>query len=336
MKRATKVSIGLCFILTFIAACGEKLPKAPLEKTTLQLKWQHQSQFAGFYLAQEEGYYTAENLAVEFIEGGPGIDPAQVVGTGQADFGVVAPEDVLIKQSEGQDVTAIATIYQHSAVVFATLENSGIIRPKDFKGKTIAALGDGSMRDFELRLRVLLRKTGLDMTMIQLVPYDPDYKGFYDGKVDVTPAYLSGGVAKMRRKGCKLNLIWPDDYGIHFYSDVLIVSRKLLEEHSDRVVRFVRASLQGWRAAVSDPDKAVQVTMKYARIRNPDLQTDMMQALIPLVHTGEAQIGWMTAEAWQHMYDIMENQGLLSAPLPELTKVYSTRFLETIYGAKGQ
>lgn len=326
--------MGWLFAFALVTACSEKSEIKPLDKIVLQLKWHHQTQFAGFYLARELGYYRRENLDVQFVEGGQGIDIAQSVVTGQADFGVVAPEDILIKQSKGLDIMAIATIYQRSAVVFVAMEKSGITRPEDFRGKTIAAAGvGGAVRDFEFRLRSLMKKIGLDLSEAKLTSYDPDYKDFYSGSVDVSPAYLTGGVIKMRKKGCKLNLIWPDDYGIHFYSDTLMTTRKMIEQHPDQVTRLVRASLMGWLDAVSDPGKAVQITMKYARIQDEALQTAMMEALIPYVHTGEAQIGWMTPETWQHIHDIMLEQGLLPAPLPDLNKVYTMRFLKTVYGA---
>lgn len=334
MKRTALLLIGLLFAFALVTACPEKSEKGSPTKIVLQLKWQHQAQFAGFYLAKEQGYYRRENLDVQFVESDQGIDIAQSVVTGKADFGVVAPEDILIKQSEGLDITAVATIYQRSAVVFVAMEKSGITRPEDFKGKTIAAAGvSGSVRDLEFRLRTLMKKIGLDTSVAKLTSYDPDYKDFYSGSVDVTPAYLTGGVIKMRKKGYKLNLIWPDDYGIHFYSDILMTTRKLIEQHPDQVARFVRASLMGWRDALGDPGKAVQITMNYARIQDETLQTAMMEALLPYVHTGEAQIGWMTPETWQHMHDIMLGQGLLPAPLPDLKKAYTMRFLKTVYGA---
>ncbi|MBA4369294.1 MAG: hypothetical protein C0403_16845, partial [Desulfobacterium sp.] len=186
MKRTALLLIGMFFVFALVAACPEKKEKGLADKIVLQLKWQHQAQFAGFYLAKEEGYYRRENLDVQFVEGGQGIDIAQSVVTGKADFGVVAPEDILIKQSDGLDIMAVATIFQRSAVVFVAMEKSGIARPEDFKGKTIASVGGGSVRDFELRLHVLMKKIGMDLTAIRLVPYDPEYKDFYSGNVDVT------------------------------------------------------------------------------------------------------------------------------------------------------
>ena len=66
-----------------LAAPGEVLAR-PLEKVVLQLKWQHQFQFAGYYAAQEQGYYREAGLEVEIREAAPGSDPVRQVLQGEA------------------------------------------------------------------------------------------------------------------------------------------------------------------------------------------------------------------------------------------------------------
>ena len=151
MKRARWGVVLALLWIAGLSACAPRESKKTLDEVTVQLKWVHQAQFAGFYWAQEKGYYAQENLKVRFREGGQGIDSAQPVISGEADFGVITPEDVLIKRSQGAPLTAIAAIYRRSAVVFVALADSGIIRPSDFLGKTVAAAGiGGSIRDFDI------------------------------------------------------------------------------------------------------------------------------------------------------------------------------------------
>lgn len=61
---------------------------APLEKVTLQLKWMHQFQFAGYYAAKEKGYYAAEGLDVDIFERSLDKDFIEQVVSGEKDFGV--------------------------------------------------------------------------------------------------------------------------------------------------------------------------------------------------------------------------------------------------------
>lgn len=329
---------GISLVLfSVIISCTPPASTPPPHEVTVQLKWLHQAQFAGFYAAQERGFYAAENLKVHFLEGGRGIDLARSVISGKADFSVVSPEDLLTQRSQGAPVTAIAAIYRRSAVVFVSMAGSGIERPVDFLGKTVATTGaEGSVRDLDLQFHALAKKLSLDTSRIKLVRYDPDYVDFFNGTVDVTSAYLTGGVIRMQQNGYKLNLIWPGDYGIRFYSDTLVTSERMIAEQPEIIVRFLRATLKGWQAAIGDPDAAVLTTLNYAKASDVKTQTAMMVSLLPLVHTGEDKIGWMKEEKWQQMVDVLVDQGIIQGLPGGVREAYTMRFLKAVYesGAK--
>jgi NitT/TauT family transport system substrate-binding protein len=329
--------IWACILFSiFLFGCDTPQPQKTPDAVTLQLKWVHQTQFAGYYMAQEKGYYVGENISVTFLEGGQGIDLARSVLSGKAHFGVMAPEDILFQRSQGKPLTAIAAIYRHSAVVFAALSDSGIVRPSDFIGKTVATGNvSGAAPEFELQLNSLMKRLGIDISRVNITPYDPEYTAFSKGEIDVTPAFSTGGLIRMRQKGLKLNLIWPSDYGLQFYSDTLVTTDGLIAQHPDLVIRFLRATLKGWQDAVEDYSKAVDVTLKYAQLSNPVMQTAMMEAMLPLVHTGEDFIGWMKPEIWQEMANQMSNLGLLAAPI-DVNQAYTLRFLEEIHKGKNR
>jgi NitT/TauT family transport system substrate-binding protein len=335
MRTITRIlSILLTVIVVF--ACEPQQAKRAPDEVTLQLKWLHQAQFAGFYIAQEKGYYAKENIKVTFLEGGQDIDLAQRVVSGQADFGVLTPEFIFMTRSQGAPLKAIASIYRRSAVVFVAMANSGIVRPSDFIGKTVAT-GDpgGSQKDFEMQFYAMMKRLGLAVSKIKIVLFDPAYTAFSNGLVEVTPCYSTGGLIKIRQKGLKLNLIWPSDYGIHFYSDTLATTDRLISEKPDLVTRFLRATLIGWQDAIEDYRQAVTVTLKYTQIKDSQLQTAMMEAMLPLVHTGEDKIGWMKGEIWQGMYQILLEQRLLARPF-DVNQAYTLRFLKEIYGRKAK
>ena len=52
-----------------------------MTQVQLQLQWEPQAQFAGYFAADREGYYAAEGLEVEILRGGPEVIP-QDVGIG--------------------------------------------------------------------------------------------------------------------------------------------------------------------------------------------------------------------------------------------------------------
>lgn len=311
--------------------CQMKPEQLP-DEITLQLKGVHQAQFAGFYLAQERGYYSRENMRVTLLEGEKDLAIVQRVAYGPAHFGIISPESVLTARSQGQPVTAIAAIYRQSPVVYVALTDMGIHRPQDFLGRTVATLdASGSQQDLQLQYYIMIKRLGLDISKMKLIAWDPNFATFYDGEADVTSCYSSGSLLSMRQKGLKLNLVWPSDYGAYFYSDLLITRDGLINENPGLATRFLRATLRGWQDAIEDYQQAVPVILKYARDKDPQLQAVMMEAQLPLVHTGEDQIGWMKAEDWQAMYKLLQDYDLLTKPF-DVRQAYTMQFLQEVYG----
>jgi NitT/TauT family transport system substrate-binding protein len=332
MERFYSDGIYIALILCMVAACTKEAKRIP-DHVNLQLKWEHQAQFAGFYLAYEKGYYKDEHINVSFLEGGEDIDVLTSLVSGAAHFAVASSEMVLMqRKKESAPITAIAVIYRKSAVVYVTKADAGICDPTDFIGKTAAVIAKPqSHSEFEYQFNALVRKRGIDITQIHMVSYNPDYKDFISGKIDITAAYYTGGVMKLRNKGVAVNLIWPNDYGIHFYSDTLISTEHIIHEKPDLVERFLKATLKGWREVIAYPEEAVDITMKYAKVKDRSLQADMLSAMAPLVHTGKDHIGWMNGDVWYQMHQVLVDENILSAEHIDFRKVYTMKFLEKIY-----
>jgi NitT/TauT family transport system substrate-binding protein len=327
LKKIAIICISILLLVLFIAGCTPQEVKKPLDEVTVQLKWVHQAQFAGLYMAQEKGYYSDENINIKFIEGGSGISLTEPLMNGQADFSILSPEELIAKRSEGLPIVAIATTYRRSPVIFASMADSGIMRPADFIGKTVSLLGQ---TEAEIEFYAMMKKLGLDISKVKLIKYNPEYTEFLNGDADVMYLYMTAGLIKVQQKGYKLNLIWPGDYGVKFYADTVITNENLISQNPDLVTRFLRATLKGWKDTIGDSEAAVETTLKYAKIKDKALQLAMMDAQVPLINTGEDHIGWMKAEEWQAMYQTMLDQKLISAPL-DYNKLYTMEFLNKIY-----
>jgi NitT/TauT family transport system substrate-binding protein len=324
MKSSTSL---LTVLLLVLVACGPREVEKPPDKVTVQLTWYHQANFAGFYVADRQGYYAEEGLAVTLLPlPGPGADTIALVMDGTADFGVTFGAGMVAAHSQGRPITAIATIYRRYPLVFMTLADSGLARPHDFPGHTVRTLVPGGSA---VVFRALMTRLGLDPDSVQEVDVGYDLSPFFAGQVDIFPGYLINEVLTARERGYQVNLILPDDYGIHLYGDTLFTTERLIQENPDRVLRFLRATLRGWRWAVENPQEAGPLALKYDPKLDAAHQVAMMEAQIPLVHTGEDQIGWMRAEVWQETHDILLKQGLLAGPV-DVDKVYTMEFLQRI------
>ena len=305
--------------------------EAPPDQVTVQLKWVHQAQFAGFYAAEAQGYYADENIDVTFLPGGVGIDIFEGVANGDVEFSVVGADSLIVERAEGRPVTAIATIYSVNPFVLVAFADSGITSPRDFIGKTISLSGGYDTVQFQAMLTYL----GIDSTQINIVKYTYDDTPFLAGDIDVTVSFAAGSLLPLKEKigNRELNLIWPGDYGVHFYSDTLIADDELIAENPDLVLRYLRATLKGYRFAIENPEDAVDASMKYAEVKEQDVQLAMLAASIPLIHTGKGPIGWMETDDWQGMYDILVAQGIIETSL-DLSQIYTMEFLRDVYVEK--
>jgi len=327
MNKPFTTSMILFCVLILLAGCkGLANPTdAPLTEITVQLRWTHNAQFAGFYASEQNRFYDAEGLAVTFVEGGPNVDFVRPVMDGAAQFGIANADALILARSEGQPVRAIATIYRRSPTVFLTLAESGITRPQDFVGK---------------RIRVVRASAGLLHSMMAHVGITPDQytevnvaanlEPLYSGEVDVSSGFITNEVLVAQSAGYELNLIYPDDYGIHFFADTLFTTDDLIAGNPDLVRRFLRATLKGWTFAVENPTAIGQMVLKYAPNADASLEISKMTASLPLINTGEDFIGWMKPEIWADMEKTLREQGVLTAPL-DVTQVYTMQFLDEIY-----
>jgi ABC-type nitrate/sulfonate/bicarbonate transport system substrate-binding protein len=125
------------------------------------------------------------------------------------------------------------------------------------------------------------------------------------------------------------------DYGIRFYADTIVASEKLIRQKPELVKRFLRATLKGWRYAIENQVEAVELTLKYDPTLTKDLQLKMIKAQIPLIHTGNVNIGWMEKSIWEEMHQTLLDAGVLAQPI-NLTEAYTMQFLNDIYGEKKQ
>jgi NitT/TauT family transport system substrate-binding protein len=291
----------------------------------VQLSWFHQAEFAGLYAAEQLGYFEEEGLQVAFVEGGPDVDFIEPVVEGQAQFGVAQPPDMILARSTGKPVRSIAVIYRRSPIVFISHADSGITRPDDFVGKKIR-----SAITLDQTLRAVTAQAGIKPDQYEIVRLPGDVSLFATGEIPIWAGFINVFVVDVQRAGYKINIIYPDDYGVHFYGDVLITTDQLITEQPDLVLRFTRAALRGWTYAVENPNAVGEFIQKYNPEADVALENARMIASLPLVNTGDDFIGWIKPEVLENMKNTLRDQGVLTTEL-DITQVYTLQFLQQIY-----
>lgn len=226
-----------------------------LERVSLQLKFFHQFQFAGYYAAQAQGYYAKEGLDVEIKERQPGQDFIQQILDGETNFGI-GDSGIIAHYANGKALVALAAIFQHDALVLFSKQSSGIISPYEMAGKLIMydAIGENNAP-----VRALLAEASLNENRYIPVAESFDIEDLIRDKVDVMSGYLTDKPFELQQRKIKVNLINPQNYGIDFYGDLLFTSKAELIQHPGRAERFRRASIKGWQYALDHPEETIQL-----------------------------------------------------------------------------
>ena len=138
LKKMVMVMLGTGLVFSAQAA----------EKVTIQLKWVTQAQFAGYYVAQDKGYYQAAGLDVTIKPGGPDIATPQVLAGGGADVIVDWMPSALATREKGVPLVNIAQVFKKSGLMLTCRKDSGIKSPSDFRGKTLGIWFGGNEYPF--------------------------------------------------------------------------------------------------------------------------------------------------------------------------------------------
>ncbi len=253
-------------MLSLAVAATLALPAWADDKVTLQLKWVTQAQFAGYYVAAEKGFYNDEGLEVEIKPGGPDIAPTQVIAGGGADVVVEWMPAALAAREKGLGLVNIAQPFKSSGMMLTCRKDAGIASTDDFKGKTLGVWFFGNEFPFLSWMSQLdIPTTGGDdgvEVLKQGFNVDPILQGqaacistmTYNEYWQVIDAGLTAD---------DLVTFKYEDEGVATLEDGLYVLEENLSDaaFSDKMTRFVRASMKGWKYAEENPDEAAMIVL---------------------------------------------------------------------------
>ena len=278
----------------------------------LQLRWQHQFQFAGYYMALEKGYYRDAGLSVAIAEGGPRIPhPIDEVLSGRAEF-AIANSGLIIQRLAGKPVVALAAIMQTSPLVWLVRGDSKIFVPHDLIGKRVMMRTSPQSTE----LMTMLRQEGLDAAQMTILPNSSRLDDLIEGRVDAYDAYISNEPYSLRQKGIAFRTINPREYGVNFYSDILMTREDLVRSDPEMIKAFTQASLRGWEYALAHREETVQlIHRKYA----PDKEIDHLrfeaETLQKLIVPDLVQLGHMNPGRWEYIANSYIQNGMARGPV---------------------
>lgn len=302
-------SIGpfICVLIIYLTGFSPVLASAAdLEEVRLQLKWKHQFQFAGYYAALEQGYYADSGLDVTILPLKPGEEVIKNVSSGKADYGT-GSANVLQARLNGAPVVILASIFQHSSIVLLTLKGSGLTSPHDLSGKRLL-VGKSGMPI----VQTMLRNEGVDVGSVKFVPYsDWSIDALATGKCDVFGAYKTNEPFVLNQAGIETVSIYPRSYGVDFYEDNIFAMEQTIRDYPDRTMRFLQASLKGWRYAMKHPDEIIELLLTQYDCEKDRIALEYEARIMrELIMPDLIEIGHMNPGRWQNMADTLLELGI--------------------------
>ena len=247
-----------------VAALAAFVGSAQAEKVTIQLKWVTQAQFAGYYVAQEKGYYKAAGLDVVIKPGGPDLAPEQIIAGGGADVIVDWMPAALAAREKGNKLVNIAQPFKHSGLMLTCRKETGIAKPADLKGKTLGVWFYGNEYPFLSWMAKLGLKTDSDIKVLkQGFNVDP----LLQKQADCISTMTYNEYHQVLEAGVKpddLVVFKYEDQGVATLEDGLYVEEDKLKDPAfvATMAKFVKASMMGWNDMAKDPKGAVAAVMK--------------------------------------------------------------------------
>jgi class 3 adenylate cyclase/ABC-type nitrate/sulfonate/bicarbonate transport system substrate-binding protein len=305
-----------------LAACFALLvaPQAfALDQVSLQLKWKHQFQFAGYYAALEQGFYRHAGLDVTIREGGPGIDVAETVASGRADFGA-CNTNVLREWTVGRRLVVLAAIFQRSPAIILVARRADINSVSDLRGRTLM---DTPGSD---EIAAMLKREGVDYEALPRVAHEGNPRDLLAGRADAMVAYSTNEPFVLEQLGASYRTFSPGDYGIDFYGDNLCTSEAEAKAHPDRVAAFRAASLKGWAYALAHKEATVDLILKtYSAKKSRDALLFEAARTDILVGRGPGHIGEQDPARWRRIAATYRKLGLLSDDTPPSGLIWDRR-----------
>lgn len=283
----------------------------PVEKITLQLKWLHQFQFAGYYAAQELGYYRDAGFDVTLVEGKPELNLIDNVLKGEAEFGV-GTSDLLLQRAKQKDVVVLAVIFQHSPIALMYKKGGKIDSIHDIVGKKVAL--DFA---FEGEIDRFLHNESITPNSFTKVSLTDNVNNLIKGDIDVMAVYSIDEPFHLQEKNIPYGLFSPREGGIDFYGDNLFTTEAYLKKHPQQVKAFVDATIKGWLYAMDHPNEMVDLILKkYSQRYSREHLLFQHQQMLPLIQPKLVEMGYMHEGRWRHIANTYSELGLLPTNFP--------------------
>ena len=359
IRRGLTVASVATVAAIALAGCSTPAPSdtssdfTPLTSIKLQLQWLPQAQFAGYYVALDQGYFEEEGFdTVDIVPSGGDIVPQDALVAGDVDFAIAwVPKVLGTLEATGAELTDIAQVYQKSGTLQVSFADKGVPTVADFEGKRIGSWGFGN----EWEIFAAMAAEGLDSTTVSITTQDFSMNALLDGDVDAAQAMTYNEWAQILEvvNPATGELYPPEDFDVVYYEDtdgamlqdaIWADTARLADDpaYADAAVRFLKAVTKGWIFARDNPEEAATITYDAAINAEaafpvgPVHQLWQMNEVNKLIWTG-SKFGIVDKAAWDKTVkgalSAVNQDGVSLITAEPAASAYSNEYIEKALAA---
>ena len=295
-----------------IAAALGATPAAANDPFTLQLKWVTQAQFAGYYVALDQGFYEEAGLDVTIQPGGPDIAPPQVIAAGGADVIIEWMPAALAARERGVPLVNVAQFFNRSGMMLTCRADSGIATPADFAGHTLGVWFAGNEYPFLSWMSQLGLATSGGDADVEVLRQGFNVDPLLQDQASCISTMIYNEYWQVVDAGLpedELVTFFYEDQGVATLEDGLYAVEESLDdpEYVDRLARFIAASARGWQYAIDNVDAAAETIVEYdmAGAATFEVQRRQMENIATLITASPDRLGWLDPAAFTRTVEVL-------------------------------
>lgn len=298
------------------------------KQVTVMLDWTPNTNHAGIYLAQAEGWYREAGLDVEIVQPGES-GSVQALGAGNADFAVSVQEEIVPARASGVPVVSIAAIIEHNTSSLISLSSEGIARPRDLAGTRYGGFGGPLERAL---VETIVACDGGDPGAVEFVEVgNVDYAvGLTRDRFDFVWVFEGWDVIRLREvEGLDVARIPFADHTDcipDWYTPLLATNEQMIADDPETVEAFVEATRLGYQRAMDSPEEAASTLLEAA----PELDGELVERSAAYLADRYAEDpdewGLQDAEVWRRFAEFLDDAGLVEGDI-EVDQAFTNRFL---------
>ena len=337
MKRALFI---LCLAMTVcaIAVAGGSSASGPapssspgtqpaaLEKVEFLLNWRITADHSPYYIALEKGWYKDEGLDVNVTIGQGSGFSVQACDTGKADLSISdAPVPVSLRQ-DGAKIKIIGVIFDKHPNTAWFWKNSGISKPQDLVGKSVAVPAtDGH----KVMWPAFAKLVGIPADSVRFINIDAAAKipSLASKNADVTFELFTSEPFFRSAMGDNFGYFLWSDYGYDAYAHSYIASDDVIQKRPEMLRKMMKTNYRAWQYALQNPKEAIEILSKYHSI-NKDEYEASLYVVMEFFKTDRYKntgIGYIDPNRIKVTYDLVnEYQKKLSFPVSDC---FDSKFL---------